>query len=312
MGIAAADVNNSMSSGGNGPEIVFDLTETLIVAGYIVTAESDGSGGAITHSGSGANGYANNNAYRVLSKPTTGAAPFNAALEVGFQRGTSNDSWKMRMFPTAGSSGGTNTLMPTSGDQVHYGDQSNTDTFEFVFETTPISRYHIIVLDSAEGHGFNVMQANNGLTTFSINGTFFMDPVQQGHPDNTCPWVFMADNKSPTAQGEMATDGVWGMAFVEEPQADFRAVNFFALEQSGDQSAFPDGLAQHIPSGDDPAMQCMYADRLGQYKGLSTFFYWPGVNRGMGHEYTDAGQVKAYIRFGILAMRWDEATTMIF
>lgn len=311
MGIAASDVNNSMSTSLDGNEVMFDLTEKLInSAGWPLIAESDGSGNAITHSGSGVNGYDNANAYRVVAKPTTGLAPYNSAVEIGFQRGGSSAFWKCRLFPTAGSSGGTDTLMPTTVDQEHYQKQINSDVFQQIFGGFQPARYHVIVVDSAEGHGFNVLMAKDGTTEFSTEGVLFMDPLIQPHPDNTFPWVMMANVVSPDGTTPFL-DRNWGMTFNDSPQANFDSL---CMQRSTDvgSPSFPDGVTQDTPSGDDPALEAVYARVGGNAKGKSTMFLWPGVPRGMGTEYTDGSQAKAYIRFGILAQRWNEVDSMIF
>ncbi len=305
-----SDVNNTMSGNGRGDEAMFKLTELLInTAGWSLVDESDGSGGAITSAGPGANGYGNQDAYRVLAKPLTGVGAIANATEVGFQRGANDQSWKCRCFPTAGSSGGTNTLMPTSADQFHFANQLNTDTFQTVFGNLT-SRYHVIVLDSAEGHGFNIILHNNGAASITSNGMVGMDPCEQAHPDDTHPWVFFANNIEP--EGVALTGiGTHGIAFSHQPQATIQAFNFFELSDTSNTNQFPQGASQFTPSGDDPAMQAYYGRRGDVYKGRSTLWYWQGPIRSLGFMFTDAGQTNAYVAVGNMIARWNDTNTLI-
>lgn len=310
MTIAAEDVNKTMSGAGRGDEVVFDLVTACVAAGWTLTDSNDGSDFAVTSAGSGGGGLGNSNAWMLMTKPLTGVGPIDNPTQIGFQRGASNQSWKMKIYPTGGATGGTDTTLPTSGDSFFCQNQINSDTFTDVF-FGGVSRYHIRVLAADEGHGFDVAMHNDGLTTFSSNGMLGMDPVTQHHPDDTHPWVFYANNVSPVTN-TLFSQGAHGVALSEQPQITVDTFNFLEHVDTSNVGAWPGGLAQSEPSGDDPALQCIYAKRGSKHKGLSTFFYNQGPPRSTGIMYTDGAQANAYVALGSLyATRWTDNGTLI-
>lgn len=311
MGIAASDVNNTTSGNGRGDEILFAWLNTAIAAGWTFTDSNDGAGNAVTGPGVGAGGLGNANAWILATKPLTGIAPYDNPTQIGFQNQGDDKRWKMKIFPIGDATGGTNTTLPTGTDTFFCQNNTNTDTFSELFATNLI-RYHIIFVDSAEGHGFNIMCANNGAATFSTNGMVGMDPVEQPHPDDTHPWVFFGNNVSPILNALDLDAPGHGIGFAHQPQTSVVNFSFTSAKDLANVRHFPNGVTQSTPSGDDPALQQMYTKRNGDYKGMSTFFYAQGPSRGMGFEYTDGAQVKAFIAFGVYAQRWNEVDSMIF
>ena len=102
-----------------GAQAMYELKGLLKLAGWSVLSSSDGTtynaaGDQISNGGAGANGMANNSAwFRIRSPAGAGAVSFT------FQRGTTNQAWRIKRSRTAGFTGGSPgaTQTPSATDE---------------------------------------------------------------------------------------------------------------------------------------------------------------------------------------------------
>ncbi len=142
-----------------GSRAVYLFLATLVAAGWTKTKDSDGStfsalGTQITSGASGTNGLANNSAWFVLRAP----AVLGQQRSFCFQRGTTNQAWRIKYSYAAGFVGGspTSIQVPSATDEVivRGGGSDASPTFENVLQTDGSYRFNVCAGDTTVGYGF--------------------------------------------------------------------------------------------------------------------------------------------------------------
>jgi len=142
----------------SGSDAIFLLKEVLVLAGWVVPSSSDGTtynaaGDQITHSGSGANGLANSNAWFRLRSP--------AGREYTYQRDTIyHYQWRIKYSALDQFVGGSPDAIETpsaSDEQIIIGTGTDASpTHHSFFDSAAGSfRWHIIAQDAATGPAGN-------------------------------------------------------------------------------------------------------------------------------------------------------------
>jgi hypothetical protein len=173
-------VNNSPSTGALA---IYTLLTTLVSAGWVVKADSDGTtynsvGGQITGGGSGTNGLANSNAwFRVQAPAVNVGTVVNQKREFTFQRGTTNLVWRIKYSASAGFTGGSpgSSQTPTATDEVVMtgGGTDASPTFFSMLPTDATYRLNIAAGGSTEFYSFIGFGCVAGSTNASY--AFFLD-----------------------------------------------------------------------------------------------------------------------------------------
>lgn len=142
-----------------GSVAMYLLKTTLVSAGWLVKADSDGStynsaGGQVTSGSTGAGGLGNSNAWIRLQAPTVGSN----TREITIQRGTTDLVWRIKYSANAGFTGGSPGVSQTASatDEVHMsgGATDAAPTFTSLFTTNATYKWHIGAGGAAESYSF--------------------------------------------------------------------------------------------------------------------------------------------------------------
>ena len=172
-------VNNTPATGG---VAMYLLISTLVAAGWVVKADSDGTtyaaaGGAVTSGGAGAGGLGNSKAWvRIQAPATNGGSVINQKREWTFQRGTvGNRDWRIKYSASANFSGGAPAILvtPSSTDEVLMvgGGSDAAPTFTSWFKADGSYRWHVAAGGAAEFYSFNAFSLTSGGVLLA-NGLF--------------------------------------------------------------------------------------------------------------------------------------------
>ena len=182
-----------------GAEAIFNLKQLLKTAGWTVQSSSDGttynaSDDQITVSGSGAGGMANNNAwFRIRSPDGVGSQEFI------FQRGTGNQSWRIKRSRTAGFTGGSPgaTQTPSATDQTILLGSGTDASPVFIHFFTPDGgsyRWNVCA-DNAAPFGFWAGSFANGVAT--TQAALVLDPLAFTQPTDADQYaIYVGSNAS--------------------------------------------------------------------------------------------------------------------
>ncbi len=168
---------------GTGAIAMYLLKTTLVTAGWLVMADSDGStynaaGGQVTTGVTGAGGLGNSNAWIRLQSPTVGSN----TREITIQRGSTDLLWRIKYSANANFTGGTPGMSQTasSTDEVYMsgGGTDASPTFTSLFPTNNTYRWHICAGGAAEFYSFYAYSLTS--TTTSIQNNIALDVMAAG------------------------------------------------------------------------------------------------------------------------------------
>ena len=187
----------------DGAHAMYVFTSYLVsTVGWTITAQSDGSGAAITHAGTGAGGFDNNFAYRELQDPGT-------SRRISFQRSdTANTHWRSLLIEPGGSSGGSSTEVPTAtGDSaIGWGAGTNASpTFDQVF-TAGAFTFHGVADNAAYGSTgiYPMWFCAHAAGDTKVVTNFLYDACEVYHPSDTSPLLYFSRYATTTAYGGFA------------------------------------------------------------------------------------------------------------
>ena len=313
----------------NGAAAVYGfLVNCLVAAGWSKTKDSDGttyssSGTQVTGSGTGTNGLQNTNAWFVVQAPA-----FNTITRsLCFQRGTNNQTWRIKYSPTGFSGGSPSaTQVPSATDEVVVigGGTDSSPSFSTLFGADGGYRFNGCAGDSSVGYGiywYAFTTGNAGLGQSSI----LLDVLASGtYPsadtDPAVVAVMASSNNAPFQYGQWQNSssadcpyGLYNNAGTHvfqrcPPQLVYDYVSgnvgFGASTTSGT------GFGQNSWTTKDDLFPVLY----GRHKGLSAPFGFKGV--GTLVKYTSQqrancdtmnvdGGTKNYIWINGCALPWD-------
>ena len=175
----------------DGAHAMYVFTSYLVsTVGWTITAQSDGSGAAITHAATGAGGFDNNFAYRELQDP-------GSSRRISFQRSnTANTHWRTLLIEPGGSSGGTSTEVPTAtvNGAIGMGGGTNASpTFEQWFSTGPFM-FHGVADAAAYGSTgvYPMWFFSHAPGNKRVYGNFLYDACGSYHPNDTSPFLYFS------------------------------------------------------------------------------------------------------------------------
>lgn len=322
-------VNNIPATGAMA---IFNLKTWLKAQGWTVTSSSDGttynsSGDQITTGASGAGGMANNNAWFVAQMPLVNGVN----RQYCFQRGTTNQVWRIKYSYSSGFTGGSpgSTQTPSAADeQVLQGAGTNAaPTFVTVLDADGGYVQHIAA-DSASPYGWWMIayryQTGTSFPTQNGNAVmFFVDPLQSGsyptgdvdpyvmcfskgtnafESNGSGLYIHTALNAQPSAPLCWIAKGLSNQGFVSTPIVTHRF-------ESG--NIVPGGgLVQNPITGYDDLFPAQYGRSFGQtspsgYKGISTLFKVLSVIRPNYGITMTVSTARDKMIFGLLALDWN-------
>lgn len=181
------------------------LISTLVVAGWVVKSDSDGTtyapaGGQVTGGGVGAHGLNNANAWiRIQAPATNGGAVVNQHREFTFQRGNNSTAWRIKYSASANFLLGlpSAAATPASADEVFMigsGTDAAPGFSNFWFAADGSYRWHIAAGGAAESYSFYAFSLTS--TTKNTSSGLLLDVMKAGsysHLDVDPAVVFVSD-----------------------------------------------------------------------------------------------------------------------
>jgi len=324
----------------NGAEAMFNIKTTLKNAGWTVPRSSDGTtynstGDQITGFNSGANGFANTQAWFVIQQPVGGR-------QFCIQRGSNNQLHRVKYSLSAGFTGGTPgaTQTPSATDeQILMGAGTDaTPSFPVnAFYTDNTYRQHVAA-DNAAPYSFYAITYGTG--GFSPNSIFWMDGLLTGSPspsdnDQYVIWIthansntgtlmnsanpstvvqqyFSTYNSSAYNQGPICylRQGLSGAGFVPMPILHY-------LTNNGNNLVIPGNAGSNPHTGGDDLFPAIYLRQPTAsivaptgYKGISGLFQLIGTTRAVGDTIT-VSTTADHICFGALVFPWNGSTPLV-
>ena len=314
-------VNNNPATGA---VAMYTVLSTLVTAGWLVKADSDGttyasSGGQITGGASGTHGLGNSKAWFRIQAPVVGTQK----REFTFQCTTVGTGWRVKYSPSAGFTGGSPgaTQTPTASDEVLImGSALGTDsspTGVALFGTDAGYRFSIVAGDSTASYGFYWF-ANNIYTT-TISSGFLLDIMKSGsYPSaDTDPCVIYYN------QGQAFSGNIFsytsGKALLNTTYqlVSTSAVLVNTTTNSTDVLAPPTvasssySITNQFTYGDNllPVLWGRDSSQSSPYgmKGISTFLLAPLALRNV-LDTISVNTTNDYIVLGLYALKWGSGT----
>lgn len=293
---------NANQAPSTGSVAMFSFKEQLKVVNWAVKSSADATSFStnsdlITSGATGANGFANTNAWIRLQCPSMGGV----ARELIIQRGTTNLLWRIKYSYSAGFTGGSPsaTQTPSSTDQqfICGGGTEAAPTFGTIFGADAGYKYHCAAADGADGYMFySVAYAHNA---GALSHIMFMDQMQSDSVNSldTDGYVFYANTITGTLTGihghSVATTvggpqswlrkGLTGETFVRTPACQYSTFNTVGgtiiVEQTIGINSF-DGKDTGLP-----AIYIRLSAEVGTYsgfKGIGRLFKFASSTRSNG------------------------------
>jgi hypothetical protein len=313
------DLNNI--SPASQAQAIFDLKETMKLAGYTVRASGDGIaahsavGDIITSSGSGANGMNNTNAWFTIRQPAGGSAPYSGTREWTFQRSTLSYTWFCEYSgpdTTFDQTTGTATVRPVglvAGQVKSFTPNAGADS---ILPSTTNFTYQIRVGDSSENfHWYLQCYPLGGGTT---NGRVMFVPMSSNSitPTEDEPFIMCAtinDLLGATIGASSGNANFFGWQGKNGTINAWAEINSWvlALAQTG-AALFPNGSGTNPDNQEDDSIPMYWGRRAaagsGGLKGATTVLRWPSNDRETGAVFDSAN----YIHFDDVIMPWDGST----
>jgi len=299
---------------------IFDLKETMKLAGYTVRGSGDGIaahsavGDIITQSGSGANGIDNTNAWFTIRQGTGGSAPFSGTREWTFQRSTNSRTWFCEYSgpdTTFDQSTGTATVRPVglvAGQVQSFTTVAGADT---ILPNSTSFTYQIRVGDSAENfHWYLQCYPLGGGTT---NGRVMFVPMSSNSitPTEDDPFIMCAtqlDLFATTIANSGGNADFFGWQGKNGVVNAWAEINTWSFVNASSLTLFPNGAGTNPDNTEDDSVPMYWGRRAlagsGGLKGATTVLRWPGNDRETGAVFDSAN----YIRFDDVIMPWDGST----
>ena len=306
-----------------GAEAIFNLKQLLKTAGWTVQSSSDGttynaSDDQITVSGSGAGGMANNNAwFRIRSPDGVGSQEFI------FQRGTGNQSWRIKRSRTAGFTGGSPgaTQTPSATDEnliFGSGSDASPGFLTFFSPDTGLYRWNVCA-DNAAPFGFWAgSMANGSAQTYTA---LVLDPLIFTVATDADQYAVYASlgNTSFTyttlgsTTGTATTNRMTSQIISATPGSSyaefgaFRALDSINLVLPAALVTNPVNFKESV----FPILLCRHSSLANPgFKGMTTIMQFIGTPRTTGSTLS-LSTARDRIIYGVVALPWDGTVPVI-
>lgn len=255
------NINLTPSTGANA---VFNIMAWLAAQSWTIPTSSDGltynpSGQQITTSGAGAGGMSNLDAWWVGQIP-------GGSKAFCFQRGSTNQLWRVKYSPNNGFIVGspTATVTPTATDQVVIlgGGTDAAPTFANLFAGDGTYRLEIVADNAAPYNFFSVAFPIASGIANNCNHAFFMDSVANVFATDTDPFAVSAGGGAAGYLGSLlgTTETVYGQV-----NGTVQAMSIIP---------YPVGWQVDPTTGFDQDLPLVYQVATLYQKGQSTLFKW--------------------------------------
>jgi hypothetical protein len=324
-------VNNTPA---NGSIAMYTLISTLVSAGWVKKADSDGTtysatGVQVTSGATGTNGLGNNSAWvRIQAPAVNGGSVVNQQREFTFQRGTTDLAWRIKYSASAGFiTGGSAAVTPSSADEVFMfggGTDAAPTYYGSALYTNAGYRWHICCGGAAEFYSFVAWGVVNASTLVQnvlcldvmAIGSFpsidvdpavtFFGTIASAAGNNT----FASTNTTNPAQCR-AWLGSTSAAGAATTLTNNQGVSIISYYTTIGPLAT---LGTNPFTGKDDLIPCLWG-RAGAtvpigVKGFSTLFMWGTVNRA-GMDTCDTIGTKDKVFLTYLWAPWSGATPII-
>jgi hypothetical protein len=303
------DVNNDSMTGA---QAMYKFKELLKTAGWVVKSSGDGLSAfssttdIITSGSSGANGFANSNAWVRLQSPA-GAG----SREFLVQRSSFNTLWTIKYSYSIGFSAGSPsaTVLPTATDSQTLLSASS------LFVTDSTYRFNAAA-DNAAPYGFWMgCFLLGGESNFNPSGgAWMMDPLLTGsYPAaDVDPTIHYVSGTTSWSSG--TTSGIFG--YLKKGLSGEGFVNIpWLIIQSQSASSFPQGVGNNCFTLKTDLFPIFYARQSSKtapvgYKGISSICKWTG-NPLACPTLLSVSTTNDYIVIGHIALPWNGSSILI-
>lgn len=312
----------SKTTPATGSAAMFDLKTQLKSAGWTVKASSDAttynsSGDQITSGSSGANGWANTNAWARIQSP-------DGYREFTIQRGTTNVLWRIKYSRlakfTGGSPGTTQTASATDEAIIVGGGTDAAPTFATFFAADASYRWNIGT-DNATPYTFwsGAFATGGGTPTGVLCLEYFLaaEPTDTHlHMVVSCHNTNGLTNASLSLQTRTAGSTVRSLTTVAAvspaTNVDVAAAAYYVA--NGATVIYPDGGSTNPISIKDEILPILWARGSGVanpgYKGVGSILKWTSINRSTGDTLT-VSTTRDRIVYGSCSFPWDGSTPTV-
>jgi len=297
----------------------YEFKEQLKSSGWTVESSSDGttynsSGDQISSGSSGANGFANTNAWVRLRSPV-GAG----GAEFVIQRGTGNTVWRLKYSMTAGFTGGSPgaTQVPSATDEVLlWGTGTDASPSFGTLMTTDNTYRWNVGADGAAPYGFWAGAFPNGGGNPTTG--FVYDPLTATEATDGHTYAIYVSGSSPFASsGALSTESfgatsnyLWSSVPKVSPTGSdwtfFSAMCLFV--QTGAQLVIPTNTPVNPITSNDQMFPIVLARRSALatpgYKGATTIMRWQSPDRTTGDTLT-VSSTRDRIIYRNVSLPWD-------
>jgi hypothetical protein len=306
------DVNNSAVTGA---QAMYKFKELLKTAGWVVKSSGDGLSAfssttdIITSGSSGANGFANSNAWVRIQMPIANGVHREFIL----QRSSSNILWTILYSYSVGFIGGSPsaTIAPTATDSKTINPGS--------FFTTDSTYRLNIAADNAAPYGFwmGCFPIGGGSPS---GGAFCLLPIYSNATQDVDPYVIYAESSSSftISSSLINTPNTWYRKGLSgELFQIVSACKLICVNDSGN-SCFPSGVGVNPHNGNDDVIDIPFSSSPATsgilwpygFKGLCSFMKWNGSSRTTGDTLSLAGS-KDRIIYRDVNLPWNGSSVLI-
>ena len=253
-------------------EAIYDLKETMKLAGYTVKGSGDGIaahsavGDIITSPGSGANGMDNTDAWFTIRQGAGGSAPYSGTREWTFQRSSSSQVWFCEYSgpdTTFNQATGTATVRPVGVVAGQVQSFTPNAAAASILPADTLFTYQIRVGNSAEDFHWYLQcyPFGGGIT----NGRVMFLPMASNSitPTEDEPFLMCAtqSNLTSTSLRSNTSCNIFGWQGKNGVVNTWNEINAFALVNNGGQLIIPTGIPTNPTNQQDDSVPILWGRR---------------------------------------------------